>query len=249
VNNVLTLDQALSWSAGLGVALRYTGAAPDLGAHELAGDLIFKDGFQAGQLTAWSSSQTDGGDLAVDGTAGMGGTSLGLRGIVDDTNAMYVQDDSPTDEARYRARFYFSPNGFNPGEQLASFRTRIFIAFEEGPVRRLVAIVLKRQGGEYSIMGRVRQDDDSQADTSFFPISDAPHSIEFDWIRSSAAGANDGRFELWIDGVSVSVLEYLDNSRSAVDFTRMGALSLKAGASGTPYWDQFESRRWSYIGF
>jgi hypothetical protein len=28
----------------------------------------------------------------------------------------------------------------------------------------------------------------------------------------------------------------------------MGALSLKTGANGTLYWDEFESRRESYIG-
>jgi hypothetical protein len=33
-----------------------------------------------------------------------------------------------------------------------------------------------------------------------------------------------------------------------VDFVRLGALSLKAGASGTIRWDEFESRRVRYIG-
>ena len=40
----------------------------------------------------------------------------------------------------------------------------------------------------------------------------------------------------------------MDNSLSAVDFVRLGALSVKAGASGTLYWDEFESRRQGEIG-
>jgi len=40
----------------------------------------------------------------------------------------------------------------------------------------------------------------------------------------------------------------LQNNLSAVNFVRMGALSVKGGAGGTLYWDQFESRRFSYIG-
>ncbi|HET6427737.1 MAG TPA: tandem-95 repeat protein, partial [Phycisphaerae bacterium] len=36
--NVLTLDRSLSWTAGEGVSLAYTGAAPDLGAYEYDGD-------------------------------------------------------------------------------------------------------------------------------------------------------------------------------------------------------------------
>jgi hypothetical protein len=33
-----------------------------------------------------------------------------------------------------------------------------------------------------------------------------------------------------------------------VDFVRMGALSIKTGAAGTLYYDQFESRRQRLIG-
>jgi hypothetical protein len=40
----------------------------------------------------------------------------------------------------------------------------------------------------------------------------------------------------------------LDNSISAVHFVRMGALSLKPGAEGTLHWDEFVSRRSTYIG-
>jgi hypothetical protein len=31
------------------------------------------------------------------------------------------------------------------------------------------------------------------------------------------------------------------------DFVRLGALSVKSGASGDVYWDEFESRRKTYI--
>jgi hypothetical protein len=108
--------------------------------------------------------------------------------------------------------------------------------------------VLKRQGGAYSIEGRCRLDSGAQADTGFFAISDGPHAVEIDWKRSSSAVANDGTFELWIDGVSRSQLTGLDNSVSSVDFVRMGALSVKAGATGTLYWDEFVSRRINAIG-
>ena len=35
---------------------------------------------------------------------------------------------------------------------------------------------------------------------------------------------------------------------AAVDFVRLGALSVKPGANGTMYWDEFESRRQEEIG-
>jgi hypothetical protein len=213
----------------------------------IAPDFLFRDGVDSGNLSAWSSSATDGGDLAVSALAAMKLTTFGIRAQVDDTAGLYVQDDTPNDANRYRARFYFDPNGFDPGEALGHRRTRIFIAFEDGP-RRLAAVVLRRIGGVYSLMVRARQDDNSQADTPFIPITDAPHVVEFDWRRATGPNTLDGRLELWIDGTSVATLTGLDNSISAVDFVRMGALSVKAGASGTLYWDEFESRRVSYIG-
>ena len=62
------------------------------------------------------ATQTDGGDLTVEAGAAMGGTTRGLQAAVDDTAGLFVEDDSPTDENRYRARFYLDPAGFDPGE-------------------------------------------------------------------------------------------------------------------------------------
>ena len=214
----------------------------------LAPDLIFADGFESGDLTAWSNAVTDGGDLSAAVAGAMAGTGSGLEAVVDDTAGLYVQDDSPSDEDRYRARFYFDPNGFDPGLAQAHLRTRVFIGFEEAPNRRLFAVVLRRQGAQFSLLGRVRRDDNGQTDTGFFPITDGPHYVEVDWRRSTAPDAPDGVFEMWIDGVSVSTLSGLDNSVSAVDFVRMGALSVKGGAGGTLLWDELESRRRGPIG-
>ena len=33
-----------------------------------------------------------------------------MQAVIDDANAIYVTDDSPNAEPRYRARFYFDPN-------------------------------------------------------------------------------------------------------------------------------------------
>ena len=170
-------------------------AAADRGAYEWT-DLIFADGFQSGGLLEWSLAATDGADAAVSAAAGLGGTSVGLAAAVDDTAGLYVQDDSPRDEGRYRARFHFDTNGFDPGEALGARRTRLFLAFEEDPLRRLLAVVLRRLGGQYSLMGRVRQDDNSQEDTGFVGIADGPHTVEVDWVRATADGAADGTFQM-----------------------------------------------------
>jgi hypothetical protein len=211
-------------------------------------DLILRDDFELGDLSAWTNSATDSGDLAVSTAAALDFTTAGLQALVDDTAALFVEDGRPAAENRYRARFYFDPNGFDPGEGQGHRRTRLFIAFEEAPTRRLAAVVLRRLSGAYALLLRCRQDDNSQDDSGFFSISDAPHWIELDWRRSTGPDALDGSCQLWIDGVSVSTRTNLDNSISGVDFVRMGALSVKSGASGALYWDEFESRRQTFIG-
>jgi hypothetical protein len=203
---------------------------------------IFNDSFESGDLTVWSGASTDGGDLSVSGAAALHGF-FGLRAAVNDRAGLFVFDDTPEDESRYGVGFRFDPNGFDPGEAQSHFRTRIFIAFEEAPTRRLMAVVLRRIGGQYSLMARARLDDDSQANTSFVDITDAPHTVEVRWQRSDGPDAANGRLRMLIDGVEAALLTGLDNSLSAVDLARMGALSVKAGANGVLYWDDFRSFR------
>ena len=77
-----------------------------------SGTLIFADGFESGDFSAWDSSTTDGGDLSVTTGAAMVGT-YGMQAEIDDNNAIYVTDDSPNGETEYVVRFYFDPNSFS----------------------------------------------------------------------------------------------------------------------------------------
>jgi len=210
-------------------------------------DLIFADGVESAGLGAWSSAATGGGDLSVSPAAALVGTQ-GLQAVVDDTAGLFVQDDLPEDEGRYRARFWLDPNGFDPGESAGKRRTRVLLAFQDAPTRRLMAVVLRRISGQYALMGRARRDDNSQANTGFFAISDAPHAVEVAWSQSSTPDASDGTLEMWIDGALVSSLSGLDNHASGIDFVRLGALSVKTAAGGTLFFDAFDSRRASYVG-
>ena len=211
-------------------------------------DLIFADDFELDGAAAWSALAADGSDLTVSAGAALKLSTRGLQGVVNDVASLYVQDDTPGDEQRFRARFYLDPNGFDPGEASGHLRTRVFVAFEESPSRRLAAVVLRRQGGAYALMARCRLDDNSQASTAFIPITDAPHSVEIQWRRATGPDANDGSCQMSVDGAAAATLGALDNRLSSVDFVRLGALSLKAGASGTLYWDEYVSRRQTAIG-
>jgi hypothetical protein len=53
---------------------------------------------------------------------------------------------------------------------------------------------------------------------------------------------------MWVDGTSVYATTALASSISGVDLVRLGALTLKTGANGTIYLDEFDSRRSFAIG-
>jgi ELWxxDGT repeat protein len=224
-------------------------SASGRGGRELwATDVVFKDGFETGSTDVWSSANTDGGDLSVQPAATLHATQ-GLAAHVDDTTSLFVADESPRNEIRYRARFRLDPNGFDPGEGNGKFRVRVFMALQDDPQQRVITLVLRRMGGQFSLMGRVRLDDGSRAQTPFFAIPDSPHMVEVDWKWSEGADANNGSFALWIDEIPVSNLTGLDNSANRIDIARLGVMTVKPGANGTLFFDDFESRRERYIGY
>jgi hypothetical protein len=220
---------------------RPQGPACDIGAVEWS-DVIFQDDFESGNVLAWHRCTNDP-DLSVAPAAALGGTTKGLQAVVNDQSSLYVEDASPSAEVHYRARFYLDPDGFDPGEAQGHFRTRVFLMFDEAGTRRLSALVLKRQNGNYSLMQRCRRDDNSQADTGFFPISDAPHWVIVEWRRAAGASSNDGVCALTIDGATVSTLSAVQNNVSTVGMVRLGAMNVKAGAAGTLLLDEFISKR------
>jgi hypothetical protein len=231
-----TVDQSGEW------------AGAQEGVFVAPNDLIFKDGVESGNTTAWSaSSQLGGGDLSVIGPAAMRGSTLGVRALVNDVGPLYLQDDHPVAAGRYRTRFYLSPNGWDPGIANGNQRVRVFLAFDGSNTRR-IALVLRRIGTTYSLLARIRRDDGTTSDSAFYTISANPHSIEFDWKKSTGPGANNGSFTLWIDDVAQVTLSGIDNDLGAIEYARMGAMNIKTGANGTLWFDEFESRTTTPVG-
>ncbi len=123
----------------------------------------------------------------------------------------------------------------------------LFAAFQ-GTSTRVITIVLRRRQGQYAVQAQAILDGGTQVSTAFANITDAPHAVELDWRRASAAGANNGSLQLWIDEAAVPTLGGLDNDTTGVDMARLGPQNLQSGASGTLFFDRFESRRTTPIG-
>ena len=212
-----------------------------------ASDLIFADGFESGNLSAWTANSNDLGDLSVSSAAALVG-SQGMQALIDDANTIYVTDDTPNAEPRYRARFYFDPNSISMASGNAHFIFKGFMGTSTST--EALRVEFRNSAGAYQIRAALMLDGGTTwVNTNWFTISDASHFVELDWRAAAGVGANNGGLTLWIDGTQQADLTGADNDTWRVDRARMGALTgIDAGTSGTCYFDAFESRRQTYIG-
>jgi hypothetical protein len=207
-------------------------------------DLILADGFELGNLSAWSSATTDGGNLSVSAAAALVGAQ-GMQALINDNHSIYVTDDHPTAEPRYRARFYFDPNTI----AMSNSNSHYIFYGRNATGTVILRVQFRLSSGQYQVRASLLNDSTSFTSTAWFTISDAPHSIELDWRASTAAGANNGGLTLWMDGVQEADLTGVDNDTRRIDSVRLGAVAgIDTGTRGTYYFDAFESRRQTYIG-
>ena len=207
-------------------------------------DLIFADGFESGDLSAWSSSVTEGSDLSVSTAAALVGNN-GLQVVIDDNTAIYVIDDQPTAEPRYRARFYLKPNSI----PMTSGDTHVVFLGYSGTSTAVLRVQFRFMNGSYRIRASLRNDRATWINTQWFIISDSTHFIELDWQASTGPGAHNGGLTLWVDGSPHANLTGVDNNQHRIERVRFGAVAgVDTGTRGTYYLDAFESRRQTYIG-
>ncbi|HET9909551.1 MAG TPA: DNRLRE domain-containing protein [Anaerolineales bacterium] len=168
-----------------------------------------------------------------------------MQALLDDANGLYVTDDTPNAEPRYRARFYLDPNSLTMANNDAFFLFRGF----QGTSTDILRVELRYSSSAYQIRAALMDDASTWVNTNWFNLTDAAHYMEVDWKAATSAGANNGYLTLWIDGTQSADLTSVDNDTWSIDRARLGALTgIDAGTSGTFYLDAFESRRSSYIG-
>jgi hypothetical protein len=203
-------------------------------------DLIFADGFESGNFSAWSSVAAGGGDLSVSTAAALAPAgTYGMQAVVNDTTALYVRDDSPNAESRYRASFYFDPNSITIPDTKDHY---LFTGFGNGA--EAFSIRLRVSAGAYQLGIRLIEDDGGSWNSAWKTISDAAHLVEIDWQAATAPGANDGYLTLWVDGVQKATLSGKDTDTQRIDYVELGPRAgIDAGTSGVEYFDAFESRR------
>ncbi len=213
-------------------------------------EVVFSDGFESGNTSAWSSMvegplQTGGlfsdqyippglGLIVHPKAAYLGGYGLGA--IVEDKHPMFVQDDSPSAETSYRARFYLLVKSLTAdpykgmGILLGSGTGKSFQMFAGW------------DGAQHVIVARVGEDHGAWTWTNFYTIpTNEWVLVEIEWVIATGDGSDDGFFILYLDGVIQEVVPALDNDAASVDTVRLGPSYVSPGATGIIGFDAFSS--------
>jgi len=197
---------------------------------------LFSDGFESGNLTAWDSNENDDGDLSVTEEAKLHG-DYGLSVLIDDQSNIYVRDDTPSNETRYRFRVYIDPNNIT----MANTKLLLFMKGFNASASGILYVELYKSGDDYKIKARIRDDGGTYNPTSGYVITDEPHCIEIDWMAATGDGNDDGYIELFIDGVSKEKLDGIDNDTKSVHYIWIGGASVTTDIEGTFFLDDFAS--------
>jgi hypothetical protein len=159
---------------------------------------------------------------------------------------MYVTDDRPAAETRYRTRFYFDPNGVPMTSGNAHY---ILYGYTTGNTTVALRMEFRFSTPSYQLRIATLDDNSVWSTSGWFTISDAPHYLELDWRAAAPSGANNGGLTFWIDGVQRADLTGLNNDTRRIERVRLGPVAgLDSGTRGVYYLDAFESRRQTYIG-
>ena len=198
---------------------------------------LFFDGFETEDLLAWSSAQTDAGDLSASPEAAIGG-AFGLQTVVDDNRAIYVVDTTPAGEKTYSGRFYFDPNGIS----MASGNAHVIFKAMDATPRTAFQVELRSFQGDYQVRASAPWDSGGAYNSPWFRIRDEGHLIVVIWQAASADGVGDGWLGLYIDGEGVAFGSGIDNDTRRVDSVRLGAVGgIDTATRGTTYFDAFGS--------
>lgn len=201
-----------------------TDAAGNVGTADLTvtiSDVVFADGFESGNRSAWD--QTGGaGRLSVNSAAALEG-SFGLR----TRGSSFVRKNLAANETQLYVGFYLHPNG----QAFTGVKT-VFRAMNGNT--EAFRVQLRQNGGTYQVRALVRNANPT-ATTGWLDINDAANTIEVFWQSSASAG-----FTLKANGIASSLSQPVTTTAYTVNNLRLGAQS---SGIGPIYVDGFKATR------
>lgn len=197
---------------------------------------------EVGDLSEYTTTVTDSGDLSVSDAAALAGTVHGLDVLIDDNTLIFGSYTlgSPITPSYIRYRFYVDPNSITMAD------TNAFTLFNVRAGSNILSEVnLHYASSSYNLRATIVNDAGSVSMSVDAAISDEPHYVEVLLTRSTNADSNDARMDWWVDGNAQTALTGADSYTrfENIDIFRLGAVSgIDTGTRGTVYLDQLVAR-------
>lgn len=216
----LTIIREHPWTSG---AVGQTGTALAISPH-WSGKLIEEGDFD---------SSTEGGGSTVADEATIDGSKLKITLVA--SNDAYSSFTSLTDDQKGLIV------GFKLDPDTLSMATNDMIYIAKGIGSSVGGetndwlVSLAYDGSSFEVRASIVDDAGDQADGSYADITNEEHDVLIEWAAASAAAADDGYINLYIDGVLVDSITGVDNDQRANDELQAGAEGVDAGTSGIFY--------------
>jgi len=219
--DVVVPDQTVGGTTSFEGCLTLTAADVDVLS---SGDVTFRAGDRITLQNGFSVASAANVTLAIDGAL---------------TGRAYVQDDSPSAEQLYRARFYVDLSSLSPGT-LDTFDH--FTAYGSGGTAQF-DLRLEDSGADIALVASARDGVSYSSVTADSSLPSTYFAIEFEW-KASDTGLSNGHLDVWVDGSQVTGLSGLDNESGLIDYVRWGVVDgVASTTSGTMNLDEFVSQR------
>ncbi len=207
-------------------------------------DLIFKDGFNTCNASAWNGGVVNSARLAFNIASGRNST-CGMAVTIQSSLVAYVADNTPSNETSYYARFYFMPNTL----KMPNNTPITLFEANNAAGNQVIVIQLRWSGKTMQLRAGALSDANAWTYTNWTVITNTWQSVEVDWHASSSTIANDGSLTFWIDGIQEAALSGLNNDIHSINSGYLGAVAgLNNKMSGSFFIDDFESHRLTTIG-
>jgi hypothetical protein len=162
-----------------------------------------------------------------------------MQASVSSGTSGYVQDNSPTAETSYHARFYFNPHSAT----VTTTPLTLFVGLN-GSNGTVFTVRLRKQNGLYQVSAVVTRANTATNTTVWYTISGTTFTaIEIAWQSGTSAS-----FSLYTGGTLRQTLTGLNTSAQLLETVRMGPQGSLSGVGGTMYFDSFVSTRYAVIG-
>lgn len=216
---------------------------------------------------AWSSKTVTQGNLAIT-TPGMAATACRLQVSLNQGSALFakslVTDTSPANEARFRARFYIDTTEVT-GLTSVLRQAKVFNATATTSPANLsgeeVTVALNGSTGAPTAVFSIA---DSTQGSGFrvvsvaLPVANGANRIEFDlqtgtngtfryWVTDAATATTDAAPTGTVTGINDSGWSGIKLVNLGV-FTANGGWRSNYGAANHLYFDEYDSRRATFIG-